>query len=354
MAGPAPPHYLAVRPAWLSLWQEPALEPDLPIIDAHHHLWDRPGWRYLGEEYIADAMSGHNIAGSVFVQCQTGYRQEGPEPLRPVGETEYIRALARRVKSRTTLARGIVGHADLRRGAAAREVLEAHVRAGEGHFKGIRHIVVWDGDSTLMNPLSAGPPGLMADAAFREGFAALAPLNLTFDAWLFHPQIPELAALADAFPDTRIVLDHCGGVVRIGAYGSRHDQVFSDWSQSITALAKRPNVHVKLGGLGMRINGFGFEKEAHPPSSDALALAWRPYIEHCIAAFGTTRCMVESNFPVDKGTYAYGACWNAFKKLTRGFSEEERSGLFHDNAARFYSLGQAGTDLPPGMSLALI
>ena len=217
-------------------------------------------------------------------------------------------------------------------------VLEAHIRAGGGRFRGIRHITAWDGDPTLMNPAYAPPPGLMADATFREGFSRLAPLNLSFDAWLYHPQIDELTVLAQAFPDTRIVLNHVGGPLGIGVYGGKRDEVFGRWSASIRALAKCPNVFVKLGGMAMRINGFDFHEKADPPSSETLAGAWKPYVETCVEAFGAARGMFESNFPVDKGSYAYAPFWNACKILARGASAPEKTDLFSGAAARFYRL----------------
>lgn len=342
MSAQANPNYLPVRPDWLALRAEPAIDPDRPIIDAHHHLWDRPGWRYLADEFAEDARSGHNIVGSIFVQCQTHYRHDGPEHLKPVGETEYVASVAAQyAHTHLKIAMGIVGHADLRRGAAVREILEAHINAAGGLFKGIRHIVVWDQDRSLMNPLSAGPPGLMDDASFRAGFAELAPLGLSFDAWLFHPQIDDLARLAADHPDTNIVLDHVGGVVGIGAYQGRRDETFAAWRKSITALARRENVYVKLGGLGMRINGFGFERSDEPPSSEVLATAWRPYVETSIEAFGADRCMFESNFPVDKGSYGYGICWNAFKRLTVNATDPEKAALFRDTAQTFYRLSRS-------------
>jgi L-fuconolactonase len=192
----------------------------------------------------------------------------------------------------------------------------------------------------LLNPRNAAPPGLLADAQFREGFARLAPLGLSFDAWLYHPQLGDLVDLARAFPQTPIVLNHVGGVLRIGAYAGRQDEIFARWSDSMRALAGCPNLHVKLGGLGMRINGFGFERAADPPSSQVLAETWRPYIETCIEAFGVKRCMFESNFPVDKGSYGYGEGWNAFKRLTRSASADDKRALFSDTATRFYRLDE--------------
>jgi predicted TIM-barrel fold metal-dependent hydrolase len=348
MTGRTHSNYIPVRQDWLDRRREAAIEPDLPIVDAHHHLWERPGWRYLLDELLADIKaSGHNVVATVFMQCQAMYRADGDVALRPIGETEFVNGIAAAAASGTygkTLAcAGIVGHADLRLGAAVRDVLEAHIRAGGGRFKGIRYISTWDADASLLNPLSAGPPGLLADAQFREGFAQLQPLGLTFDAWLFHPQIGELTDLARAFPHTGIVLDHLGGIVGIEAYAGLRQEVFAQWSRSIRTLSSFPNVYVKLGGLGMRINGFGFEQGADPPSSEMLAATWRPYIEICIEAFGPRRCMFESNFPVDKGSYGYGEAWNAFKRLTQGASPDERAALFGDTAKRVYRL-QGGTD----------
>jgi L-fuconolactonase len=336
-------NYLAVRPEWLARRHEEAIDPDLPIVDAHHHLWDRPGWRYLFDEYLGDiGRCGHNITASVFMQCQAMYRADGPEELRVIGETEFVNGIAAMSASgrygSARICAGIVGHANLLIGERVAGVLESHLQAGGGRFRGIRHITVWDADTTLMNPLSAGPPSLLRDTVFRAGFAKLAPLNLSFDAWLFHPQISELTDLARAFPDTTIILNHVGGVVGIGAYAGRRDEVLEHWSRAIRDLARCDNVHVKLGGLGMRINGFGFETAEAPPASEQLAMAWKPYIETCIEAFGTNRCMFESNFPVDKGSYGYGLAWNAFKRLTRDATKDERTALFSGTAERVYGL----------------
>ncbi|MGI8551198.1 MAG: amidohydrolase family protein [Dehalococcoidia bacterium] len=339
--------YLPVRQAWLDQRQEEILDPELPIVDPHHHLWDRPDWRYLLDELLADLNSGHTIVATVFVQCRSMYRAEGLQELRPVGETEFVNGVAAMSASGgygpARICAGIVGHADLQLGARVEAVLQAQLRAGGDRFRGIRHISAWDADASVLNPAYAPPPGLLADPTFREGFARLAPHTLSFDAWLYHPQIEELTALARAFPETRIVLNHVGGPLGIGVYGGRRDEVFGRWAASIQTLATCPNVFVKLGGLGMRINGFDFHEQPEPPSSETLAAAWRPYVETCIAAFGASRCMFESNFPVDKGSYAYAIFWNACKRLTQGSSLAERTDLFSRTAARFYRL-----DLPSG------
>ena len=334
--------YLPVRDDWLARRTETILEPMLPIVDPHHHLWERPGWRYMLDDLLADTNSGHNIVATVFVQCRSMHRAGGPEEFRPVGETEFVNGVAAMSASggygATKICAGIVGHVGLTLGRRASAVLEAHIRAGGGRFRGIRHITAYDADPTLMNPAYSPPPGLMADKSFREGFACLAPLNLTFDAWLYHPQIGDVTSLAQSFPGTGICLNHVGGPLAIGKYAGKRDEVFAAWSKSIRDLAACPNVVVKLGGMAMRINGWDFHEKTDPPSSETLAAAWKPYVETCIEAFGAARCMFESNFPVDKGSYAYAPFWNACKLLAKGASAAEKTDLFSGTAARFYRL----------------
>lgn len=331
-------NYLTVREDWLGQRREEALEPELAIVDAHHHFYDRPGWTYLRDEYMADATSGHSVEASVYMQALTRYRDSGPEHMKPVGETEYVVRSTVPQPDQPQIAQSIVGYADLRRGANVREVLEAHQAAGEGRFCGVRHLATWDADSSLANPLTAAPQGLLADMGYRKGLAEVAALGLSYDAWLFWPQLGELIDVADALPHLPIILDHCGGIVRIGAYADRDDVIYTGWRASLYELARRPNVFIKLGGLGMRINGFGFEQGALPPSSEELAATWRPWLLTCIEAFGPQRCMFESNFPVDKGSYSYVNGWNAFKRLTQGFSATERQALFQMTARRVYRL----------------
>ena len=333
-------NYLHVRNDWLARRKEPILEPALPIIDPHHHLWDRENWRYLLDDLLADTNSGHSILATVFVQARAMLSADVPEELKPVGEVEFVNGVAAMTASgiygRIRACAGIVGHADLMLGGGVEPVLEALVRAGGGRYRGIRHITAWDDDPNVRNPGNPAVPGMLGHARFREGFAVLARLGHSFDAWLYHPQIDELTSLADAFPDARIVLNHCGGPVAINAY--KRDEVFPGWKKSIAALAQRPNVYVKLGGLGMRMSGYGFEKLPDPPSSQALADAWRPYIETCIEAFGPSRAMFESNFPVDKRYYSYGVMWNAYKRLAAQYSADEKRGLFVDAARETYRL----------------
>lgn len=335
-------HYIPVRQDWLARRTEDILEPDLPIIDPHHHLWDRPNWRYLLDELLADINFGHNICSTVFVQCRAFVRTGGPEAMRHVGETEFVAGVAAMSDSGiygdTRVCEGIVGHAHLTLGDKLDDVLDAHIAAAGGRFRGIRHIVAWDPDPDVMNPGYSPPQHYLMDERFQDGLRRLGRKGLTFDAWLYHPQIPDLTAAARACPETNMVLDHVGGPLGMAGYAGRRDEVFTDWSASIKALAACPNVYVKLGGLGMRVNDFGFEEATDPPSSATLAETWRPYMETCIEAFGASRCMFESNFPVDKGSYSYPVYWNACKLLTKGASATEKADLFAGTAQRFYNL----------------
>ncbi|MBM86474.1 MAG: amidohydrolase [Rhodospirillaceae bacterium] len=336
------PTYVPVRDRWLERYSEEILQPELPIIDPHHHIWDRAGWRYMIDELEADLSSGHNIVSTVFVQCHAMYRADGPPEMAPVGETEFVNGVAAVGASGLygdrRMCSAIVGHADLRLGKRVEDVLDAHVTAGGGRFRGIRHISAWDADESLMNPSYHVPKNLFSDPGFREGFGVLTEMGMSFDAWLFHPQIPELTDLARAFPDASLILDHCGGPVATGSYSGRKDEEFRKWTASIKDLSTCPNVTVKVGGLGMRISGYDFHEHHLPPSSDRLAEAWKPYVETCIDTFGPDRCMFESNFPVDKGSYAYPIFWNACKKLALGASNEEKTSLFSGTAERVYRI----------------
>ena len=334
----------ALNEARLSAAAEPALEPELPIIDPHHHLWDFPSHHYLLDELLADIGSGHNIEQTVFIECAVFYRADASRAMRVVGEVEFVNGVAAMAASGrygpTKVAAGIVGMADLTLGAQVEEVLTAQIAAGCGRFKGIRHAAAWEDKTREIHNSHTNPPQhLYRDhAAFREGFTKLGELGLSFDAWLYHTQLADLIDLARSYPEQAIVLNHAGGPMALGWYATRKAQEFDVWRDGIVELATCENVSVKLGGLGMRLNGFGFETRDKAPSSDELADAWHPFVETCIEAFGVKRCMFESNFPVDKISGAYGNYWNAFKKLARGCSSDEKSHLFKETAARFYRL----------------
>jgi L-fuconolactonase len=343
----APSPHFAVRPDWLALHREPALEPDLPIIDAHHHLWDRPESRYFFFDLLDDLSSGHRVEATVFMECGAMYRQDGAVELRPVGEVEFANGAAAMSASGAygacRICVGIVGYGDLLLGDRLGAVLEKYVEAGGGRFRGVRQVSAWHPDRTACGSLANPPPGLLQEPSFRRGLAVVQRMGLSLDSYMYHTQLHELVEPASLFPDVPIVLNHAGGAIGIGPYAGKRDEVFREWRDGILELARCPNVHVKLGGLGMRVFGFDFATRAKPPSSEELAQAWAPYIETCIEAFGADRCMFESNFPVDKGTCSYAVLWNAFKRVASGASEREKAALFGGTATRVYRLAREQT-----------
>jgi L-fuconolactonase len=338
---PSNPRYFP-NAAWLAHRQEEILEPGLEIVDPHHHLWDRPGHRFLLDELLADTRSGHNITKTVFIECGSMYRANGPVELKPVGETEFVNGTAAMSASGqygpTRLCAGIVGHADLRLGDRVASVLEAQIVAGDGRFRGIRHSVTWDPSDVLSKARTEPPKGQMLDPTWRAGFARLAPLNLAFEAWLYHTQLHELADLARAFPQTTIILNHVGGPIGIGPYKGKEAATFAQWKTGIAEVAQCQNVVVKLGGLGMLMGMFDFYDRETPPSSSDLATAYKPYIDTCITAFGVDRSMFQSNFPPDGASSSYPILWNAFKRLAAGSSVSEKAMLFSGTAQRVYRL----------------
>ncbi len=345
---------------------EPILEPDLPIVDAHHHLWFRPGAlldaieqgggllaetlvpsfrrhaRYLFDEFLADLETGHNVVATLYVEFDSMYRTEGPEPMRSVGEVEFANGMAAIAASGVLtdirVCAGIVGSADLRLGDAVEEVLVAQMQAGGGRYRGIRgKHVAYDADPRVMGA-AVGAPHVLTDPDFRKGFQYLGKHGLSYDAWQLEYQLPELIDLARAFPDTQIVVNHLGGLFGLGPYEGREQERFAAWRENIRALAECPGVVMKLGGLGMPTCGFPGSFRSTPPTSEELAEQWRPWIETCIEAFGASRCMFESNYPVDAATAAYPVIWNAFKRIVSGASAGEKAALFRDTAARVYGI----------------
>jgi L-fuconolactonase len=332
---PPDPGWLRKAPA------EEVLFPDLPIVDPHHHLWDHPGYPYLLDEFTADATTGHDVVATVFAECLSKYRAEGPEALRPVGETEFVAGVAGRAADGASPVRvgaGITGFADLRLGAAVEDVLRAHQDAGDGRFRGIRFATSWDSDPVIENSHTGSAPHLLADPDVRAGMAVLSDLGLVLDTWVFFPQLDDVARAADALPDLSVVLDHCGGPLGYGRYAGHRDEDFAAWRRGVRAVAERPNVTCKIGGLVARLAAFDYRTAERPPSSTELATLWRPWIETCIEAFGPDRCMFESNYPVDKVGVPYATLWNTFKHVTTGMTEAERLDLFAGTARRVYSL----------------
>jgi L-fuconolactonase len=330
---------------WLRLAApEIPIEPDLPIIDAHMHLWHHAtGYRYFVEEYARDVQaSGHRIEASVYIECRSMYRAEGPEYLRSVGETEFAAGMAAIAASHkyttTRVAAAIIGYADLRLGDRLPEVLDAHLAAANGRFRGIRQGARWDPDPAVKGPVSADGPGLYLEPGFRRGLAELAQRGLVFEASVVHPQLPDVVELARAVPEASIVLIHSGSPVVRHSYAGRAEEVHADWLASMKELAKCPNVTVKLGGILMTLANFDFGLAARPPTSEELARLWRPFTEPCLDLFGPERCLVASNFPVEKAGFGYGTVWNMFKRITAGCSADEKKAIFSGNARRLYGL----------------
>ncbi len=315
---------------WLALTQEPTLEPEMPICDPHHHFWDLrperlPYQRYLLHELAADVTCGHHVRSTVFIETRAMYRPDGPVELRPVGEVEFVQGLAA----------AIIGHANLNLGDRVQPVLEALHAASPNRFRGIRHTVTWDPHPEVGN---REQEGVLATAAFRAGGQVLARMGLSLDMGVCFPQLPELAAFAKAVPNLTIILNHLGGLNRVGPYGNRDDEVLAIWRRGIAAVAACPNVHLKLGGIGMPRLGFDWYARPKPIGSEELATSMAPFMTSGIEQFGPNRCMFESNFPPDKVSFSHHVLFNAFKRFSQGYSAAERAALFHDTAVRAYRI----------------
>jgi predicted TIM-barrel fold metal-dependent hydrolase len=317
------------------------IEPDLPIIDCHHHLWVHGDKPYLLEQYAADLASGHKVLASVYIECSAMYRRSGPEHLRCVGEAEFVGGIAAMSDSGlygpTRVCAGFVGGADLSLGAGVDEVLDALMTASGGRLRGVRCAANWDADPSLntgSRPYARSD--LMQEPGFREGLRRLAARGLVYDSHQYHPQLVEVAGLADAVPELPTIINHSGGLMGIGPYAGR--ETFANWKSLVKMVARRPNTVMKLGGLSARRCGFDFEGRNTPATAEELAAIWRPYIETCIELFGPMRCMFESNFPPDRVSGDYRTLWNALKLTASNCSPAEKRDLFCDNARRIYRI----------------
>lgn len=335
---------------WLNQVQEEIVDPARPIIDPHHHLWmKRFGRDYVLPQYWADTGSGHNIVKTVFMECRAFYLREGPEHLRPVGETAYIANLAREThesanesKTRQAVISGIVAHADLTLAGDSEEklleLLEQQRSASQGLLRGIRHSAARDPHPKDLLIVSNAPPYLHGKESFRKGLRLLAAQGLTYDSWHYHHQNQDFLELAQAIPECTMILDHFGTPLGVGIYRNCRDEIFQQWKLDMTALSRCPNVYAKLGGLAMPDNGFGWDSADRPPTSDELIRAHHRYYLHMLDCFGPERCMFESNFPVDRLSVNYHVLWNAFKKMTQDLSDADQHALFYGTAERVYSL----------------
>lgn len=325
--------------AWLATLEEAVLEPDLPIIDPHHHLWLRNGYLYLMPELAADLASGHNVIATVFAECHSMYRQDGPEAERSLGESEFVAGQAAISDSGafgpTRACAAMFGNVDMTLGAGIEPLLERHAQASGGRFRGVRWSTGWDADERIHNV--APQPGMLIDPRVKAAASVLAREGYSLDVWLYHPQLDEVAELADALPDLTIILNHVGSPILGGPWRGRRDEAFADWAPRIRRVAERQNVAVKLGALPIRMPDFTGDRTL-PPGSEEVAAAWRPWMETCIEAFGPARAMFESNFPVQKRWCSYQVCWNAFKRLAASASDAEKRDLFAGAAARAYRM----------------
>lgn len=324
---------------WLAQAREDVIDPEREIVDPHHHLWPRPHLSYDLEELWSDTQDGHNVVQTVFMECGSAYRKDGPDEMRSVGETEFVTAAAERAAAfpdRAQIA-AIVGHADLRRGDLD-AILDAHEAAAKGRFRGIRHAGARDANPEALAIAGRAPEGLYADGDFRRGVARLGERGLTYDTWNYHHQIADFAALARAVPGTTMILDHFGTPLGVGQYEGKRGEIFEKWKDDIAEVAASPNVHAKLGGMAMPDNGYGWNTRETPPSSDEFVEAQAPWYHHAIKCFGPERCMFESNFPVDRLSISYRTLWNGLKKIAADYPEDAQAALFSGTARKVYKL----------------
>lgn len=326
--------------------EEQIVDPDIEIVDAHHHLFDRPALRYMFDEYLADVRSGHRVVASVYVETLAFARADGPEMLRPLGEVEFANGLgamsASGVYGDVRLCAAIVSYADLRLGASIGDYLDQAIGLAPQRFRGVRQITIDDPREAPYRFITNRPPrAVMQHPAFREGFRELGRRGLSFDAAMFHHQLNDLIKLADAFPETTIVLNNLGHTMSLDMGEEERKETFSQWKAALSDLGRRSNVMCKVGGLGLPFWGFGLEERTDPIGSQELATLWRPFVETAIEAFGADRCMMESNYPPDSRSCGYVPLWNALKTIVRGASTGEKKALFHDTAMRVYRINKA-------------
>jgi predicted TIM-barrel fold metal-dependent hydrolase len=332
---------------WKNFESEVALDPDLPIVDPHHHIWGQDFRNaifvepYDLDELLDDkAGSIHNVVATVTVDSHAQHFTDGPEALRPVGETVYAERVAQEGGRRGGRAAGvcaaIVPHADLCLGARVSEVLDAHAQASP-RFRGIRQMLAFH--PSLPPIYGCSEDHLSQRPEFREGFAELARRGLSFEAWALQTQLDEVFDLARAYPHAAIVLNHLGGPLTVGPFADQREEGFRAWHASMAELAQCPNVTVKLGGI--YVTQTEPEKIGFPPkpiTSQQVADMHRDYVLAAIELFSPERCMFESNFPVDMLCTTYDNLWNGYKRIAAGFTPEEKALMFGDVAKRVYRI----------------
>lgn len=328
------------RFGWLSQRVEAPIDADRQIVDPHHHLWDRNGSTYLANELLADTGGSHNVTHTVFVECRAKWDRQAELAFAPVGETRFVAGEAAEMAEREGAdIVGIVSHANLLAGDGVEAVLEAHDAAGAGLFRGIRHATAFTDDPVFHTAHTGAGPGDMLRPAFVAGAQVLARMGFSFDAWLYHTQIAELVALAKEVPELTIVLDHLGGRLHATSTSPTASDIHASWRAAMTEAAACPNIVLKVGGIGMdNVFGTGWASLDAPPGSEQVASFWGDDVRWCIDTFGPSRCMLESNFPVDRQTLPYAVLWNAMQIMTDEYSESEKHDLFAATAARTYRL----------------
>ena len=339
------PH-LPVRQEWLDQHIEDPISPNIPIIDPHHHLWDVGFGRYYIEELLEDInSSGHNILSTVYIMSSSNtkiYSKDGLEEFKPLKEIEFATSEGKRAdlipNNKVKVNASIVGSVDLTYGNKLQPVLEKAVNISEGRLKGIRMLLASHIDPRISSGAVKSDLGLMLHPNFIEGAKCIQNANLSLDFWIYHTQLNEMEKIARSLPDLTIILNHIGGPIHLGEYEGKQAATHREWRSAMMRLSRIPNINVKLGGLGMAVNGAKFHNNKFPPNSVQLSDVWKPWIYETIDMFGFDRCMFESNFPVDKGSCSYGALWNAFKILAKDMSDDEINKLFSKNAAKIYKI----------------
>jgi predicted TIM-barrel fold metal-dependent hydrolase len=334
---------------WLHLVEEAPLEPDLPIIDAHVHIWpDRftPLVEHFGKGMSEDFLrgierSGHDIRAGVHVTIQANHRDDLPPEMIPVAETAFLEEEGRKLEAlgpRTPmLTAGIVAGVDMLLGDDVERVLDAHCAASPDRIRGVRHPVAWHPSPLI--PFTEERGGILIEPAFIDAARHVARRDLSLDVFVFYNQLPDVMALARAVPDLPIVLNHSGGIITDPRFADQALEIISEWRASMRALAACENVVVKLGGMGMPpLAGNYWTQHEQPPTSQHHADWQRPYVMHIIDNFAVDRVMFQSNFPTEKPSANYGIVWNAFKRIAQGFGASEKSKMFFENAKTTYRL----------------
>lgn len=328
---------IELREDWLAQVSEDILDPDLEIVDPHHHLWRHGDAVYELDELQRDTGAGHNVVQTIYIECRSYYDKQAEPHMCSVGETAEVARKAGTIPAGRAQIDGIVAHADLRH-PELNAIIDAHETAGQGRLVGFRHAGARDSEPEKLMIPGRGDKGLYADPDFRRGLAILGERGLTYDTWHYHHQADEFLDLAKSVPETTIILDHFGTPLGVGRFENQTSTIWAKWQRDMEKLAKCSNVQAKLGGFCMPDNGWKWHEQAMPPTSDQLVAAQSDWYHDMIGCFGASRCMFESNFPVDRVSVSYAVLWNAFKKIAASYDKEEQARMFSGTARSVYGL----------------